>query len=172
MQDPHKNFHHESEHSETRMINAVILLATVLISLSPHRAFAASEPVNMVGTWDGKTHTIIAGQGGNFPESTGSFENPFLVEKDVSYTITGQKDLRFWGKVTFTASDGTKTVEPFIGHLTGPDNRSVLMADTDGYYSGTLEAEDKLSYCYAHAGGKTQTTVIGCQTVTKQPSSR
>ncbi len=122
---------------------AASLMATASVSV------VAAEIPAMIGTWKGTTHAIIAGNGGNFPESAGTFEKPFLAEKAVSYEITGQQDQRFWGKVTFTSKDGAKTEEPFIGHLTGPDNHTVLMADTDGYYNGKLVGNNQLSYVSA-----------------------
>jgi Mg-chelatase subunit ChlD len=52
-----------------------------------------------------------------------------------------------------------------IGELTGRDNRTVIIVDTDGYLNGHLDKDDKLSFCYTHAGGKSQTSVISCTEV-------
>ena len=128
----------------------------------------AVDVPDMTGRWAGQTHTIVAGTGGHFPESKGTFENPYLVEKEVVYDFKGQADRRFWGVVTLVGADGKQTSEPFIGQLTGSDYRTLIMIDADGYYHGTL-ADGKFTYCYTHTGGQSQTSVIGCQEVTRLP---
>ena len=60
---------------------------------------------------------------------------------------------------------GEKTDEPFIGELTGKDNRSFVFADMDGFWNGQLDADDALSFCYMHTGGKTTSTVVSCTEV-------
>jgi hypothetical protein len=49
--------------------------------------------------------------------------------------ITGQVDRRFWGIQTLSG-DGESTQGPMIGELTGGDNRTVIIVDTDGYLNG------------------------------------
>ena len=90
--------------------------------------------------------------------------NPALLEKDLVIDITGQDGRRFWGVTTLSGA-GEKTDEPFIGELTGKDNRSFVFADTDGFWNGQLDADDALSFCYMHAGGKTTSTVVSCTEV-------
>ena len=57
---------------------------------------------------------------------------------------------------------GEATSEPFIGELTGKDNRTIVMADTDGLFNGELTGDDSLSACYAQAGGPTKSSVVSC----------
>jgi hypothetical protein len=70
-------------------------------------------------------------------------------------------------RATFSALDnaGEKTDEPFIGELTGKDNRSFVFADTDGFWNGQLDGDDTLSFCYMHTGGKSRSTVVSCTEV-------
>jgi hypothetical protein len=125
---------------------------------------AADNPPNLKGKWIGKTFTIVAGSGGHWPTNKGTFDKPGLLEKDLVIEITGQVDRRFWGLQTLSG-DGESTQEPMIGELTGRDNRTVIIVDTDGYLNGHLDKDDKLSFCYTHAGGKSQTSVISCTEV-------
>jgi hypothetical protein len=66
--------------------------------------------------------------------------------------------------VTTISGGGEKTDEPFIGELTGKDNRSFVFADTDGFWNGQLDGGDTLSFCYMHTGGKSRSTVVMCPT--------
>lgn len=127
-------------------------------------ALGAERAPDIKGKWVGKTYTIIAGSGGHWPTSSGTFAKPGLYEKDLVIEITGQEDRRFWGVTTITGN-GEKTDEPFIGELTGKGSRSIVVADTDGFLHGELVDNDKVSFCYAHAGGKTQSSVVSCSEV-------
>jgi hypothetical protein len=113
---------------------------------------------------NGKTHTILVGKGGHWPKGRGTWDKPALLEKDLAFDITGQEGRRFWG-VTTISGGGEKTDEPFIGELTGKDNRSFVFADTDGFWNGQLDGGDTLSFCYMHTGGKSRSTVVSCSEV-------
>ena len=127
-------------------------------------AFAADQIPNIKGKWVGKTHSIVAGSGGHWPASKGTFEKPGLFEKDLVIEVTGQEDRRFWGIQTLSGN-GESTQEPMIGELTGKDNKTVLIVDTDGYLNGQLVEDNVLSFCYTQAGGKSQSSVISCSEV-------
>jgi hypothetical protein len=102
--------------------------------------------------------------GGHWPKGRGTWDSPALLEKDLVIDITGQDGRRFWG-VTTISGGGEKTDEPFIGELTGKDNRSFVFADTDGFWNGQLDGADALSFCYMHTGGKGWSTVVSCTEV-------
>jgi hypothetical protein len=142
-----------------------VLMAAMSACLAATAAAAQDAP-DMKGQWRGKTHTIIAGSGGHWPSSKGTFEQPALAEKDVVLDITGQQDDRFWGTTTLTGN-GETTSEPFIGIVT-MDGHRVLIADTDGYYWGGVDGET-FDFCYSHAGGKTGSSVVNCTNVERQP---
>ncbi len=142
-------------------------LAAISLAAFPALALAADQVPDVKGQWAGETYTIVAGKGGHWPTSTGTFEKPGLFEKHVVLAITGQDGRRFWGVTTISGS-GETTDEPFIGELHGADNRSVLIADTDGYFTGTIDG-DTFSFCYANAGGKTNSSVVSCTDVKRTP---
>jgi len=133
----------------------------------PLCAWAGDDAPDITGKWVGTTFSIVAGTGGHWPESAGTFEQPGLYEKDIVIDVTGQKGARFWGVYTLWG-DGESTDEPFIGELYGKDKANVLIADTDGYLNGTIEG-DTLTFCYANAGGPTMTSVVSCTEVSRQP---
>jgi hypothetical protein len=144
--------------------NASILFGMTVYIIASSSVFAADQPPNIKGKWIGKTYTIVAGSGGHWPTNRGTFDRPGLLEKDLVIEVTGQEDRRFWGVQTLSGN-GESTQEPMIGELTGGDNRTVVIVDTDGYLNGHLVNDDVLSFCYTQAGGKSQTSVISCTEV-------
>jgi len=130
----------------------------------------ADEPVpDVKGDWVGTSYTIIAGSGGHWPTSVGTFDKPGLYQKDLVIRVTQQVDRRFWG-ITILSGGGETTQEPFIGELTGKDHRYVVLVDTDGFFSGELDA-DALSFCYTQAGAVhngAMSSVISCTEVHHQ----
>ena len=119
----------------------------------PAAALGADQAPDVKGKWIGKTHTILVGKGGHWPKGRGTWANPALLEKDLAFDIRGQDGRRFWG-VTTLSGGGEKTDEPFIGELTGKDNKSFVFADTDGFWNGQVDGGDTLSFCYMHTHSK------------------
>jgi hypothetical protein len=134
-------------------------LALAAIIAAP--ALAADDIPDIKGKWVGKTHTIVAGMTLHWPSNRGTFDKPGLFEKELEIDITGQADTRFWGN-QIISGNGEKTEEPMIGELTGANNRSLILVDTDGYLNGQLIDNDTISFCYTQAGGKTETSVVSC----------
>ena len=135
------------------------------LGLVPAIALAADDAPDLTGKWTGKTFSIVAGQGGHWPASAGTFEKPGLYEKDITLSITGQSGHRFWGS-TSIEGDRQPNGEPFIGELT-PDGKRLIMADTDGYWEGPLDG-DTFSFCYTQAGGPSNSSVVSCTEVKRQ----
>ncbi|MGB6935169.1 MAG: hypothetical protein WBE14_00335 [Xanthobacteraceae bacterium] len=143
---------------------AAIICGLTLCVLGAFPAPAADLVPNMKGKWAGKTHTIIAGVGIHWPSNKGTFEKPGLLEKDLLIEVVGQEGDRFWGNQTIMGN-GERTEEPMIGELTGENNKTVVIVDTDGYINGRLIGNDTLSFCYMQAGGKTESSVVSCTEV-------
>ncbi len=140
-------------------------LTVAMLIACPVLAFGADKFPDLKGKWVGKSASIVAGSGGHWPTSKGTFDKPGLFEKDVVIEVTGQQDRRFWG-VTTLSGGGEKTEEPFIGALTGDESRDFFSADTDGYVLGQLNDDnDELSFCYVQAGGKSGSSVVSCTEV-------
>ena len=96
------------------------------------------------------------------PKGRGTWDNPALLQKELAFDIRGQDGRRFWG-VTTISGGGEKTDEPFVGELTGKDNRSFVFADADGFWNGQLDGDDTLSFCYMHAYSRS--SVVSCPQV-------
>jgi len=142
----------------------VIVSALPLVAFVSFSSLAADQPPDIKGKWVGKTHTIVAGRGGHWPRNKGTFDKPALSEKDLVIEVTGQEGRRFWGIQSFSGN-GETTKEPMIGELTGKDNSTVVIVDTDCYLNGQLVDENLLSFCYMQAGGKASSSVVSCTEV-------
>ena len=150
--------------NQTARTGAAIVGGLTLCVLGTCQALAADPLPNMKGKWVGKTHTIVAGVGLHWPSNKGTFEKPGLFEKDLVIEVLGQEGNRFWGNQRFSGN-GENTEEPMIGELTGDNNKTVIIVDTDGYIDGQLVGNDTLSFCYTQAGGKTKSSVVSCTAV-------
>jgi hypothetical protein len=146
---------------------ATALTGLCLAAIVSSAAFGADQIPDIKGKWAGKTYSIVAGSGGHWPSSKGTFDKPGLFEKDLVIEITNQDGRRFWGNQTLTGN-GENTQEPMIGELTGKDNKAVVIVDTDGYLNGQLVGKDTLTFCYTQAGGRGPSSVVSCTEVRRQ----
>jgi hypothetical protein len=146
------------------MVHRWPAMSAVVLSLVATAAVAQGTP-DMTGRWIGRTNTIVAGSGGHWPSSRGTWEQPGLFQKDAVLEIKGQWDSRFWGVITLSGN-GESTSEPFIGIV---HDGAITIADTDGYFLGRLnKTNDAFDFCYAHADGPTKSSVVACLEVRKE----
>lgn len=146
-----------------RVALAMMILAPVALTHSHASAQSQLAIPDMTGKWIGRTYSIIAGHGGHWPESSGTFASPARGEIDLTISVRQQDGRRFWGTTTTISKDGKKLDEPFIGELSGPDGSNVIMADTDGLLNGHLTG-DVLAFCYAQPAVKGP-AVVSCTEV-------
>jgi hypothetical protein len=145
------------------------LACAVTLAACVHPALAADQIPNIKGKWAGKTHTIVAGVAPHWPSNRGTFDKPGLFEKDLVIEVTNQEGRRFWGKQTISGG-GEQTNEPMIGELTGRDNKTVVLVDTDGFLDGQLvNNNNTMTFCYKQAGGRTESSVVSCSELKRTP---
>jgi hypothetical protein len=113
---------------------------------------------------EGRLTSFTAALASQSSTERGAIPKPGLFEKDIVIEVTGQEGNRFWGN-QILSGNGEKTEEPMIGELTGENNKTVVIVDTDGYVNGRLVSSDTLSFCYTQAGGKTESSVVSCTQV-------
>jgi hypothetical protein len=131
-------------------------------------ALAADQVPNLKGKWAGKTYSIVAGVAPHWPSNRGTFDKPGLFDKDLVIEVTNQEGRRFWGKQSFSGG-GEQTSEPMIGELTGKDNKTVVLVDTDGFLDGQLVNNNTMTFCYKQAGGRTESSVVSCSELKRTP---
>lgn len=127
-------------------------------------AQAADKVPDLKGNWVGKSHAIVAGAGGHWPKNNGSYAKPGIYDKDMVLIIDGQEGRRMWGR-TIIGTGADATEEPFIASL-DIDNKTLVAADTDGYFIGHLHGRTRASFCYAQAG-KDTAAVVSCTELKK-----
>jgi len=151
----------------TASAGARVLFGLSFAAMISSSTWAADQVPDIKGKWAGKTYSIVAGTGGHWPSSKGTFDKPGLFEKDIVIEVTNQDGRRFWGNQTLSGN-GESTQEPMIGELTGKDNKTVVIVDTDGYVNGQIVGKDTLTFCYTQAAGRGQSSVVSCTEIKRQ----
>jgi hypothetical protein len=81
---------------------------------------------------------------------------------EVTHTVTGQEGRLIWGT---TSSANNDSKEPFTWTLSA-DNKTIVGADTDGYYRITIMSPDRIEKCYVqNAIGPQHAIVATCFTM-------
>jgi hypothetical protein len=78
---------------------------------------------------------------------TGSPQNAVVRDLEVTHTVVGQDGPLIWGT---TSSANNDSKEPFAWALS-QDNKTIVGADTDGYYRITILSADQIEKCYAQS---------------------
>jgi hypothetical protein len=122
-------------------------------------AAAAQEAPNLTGTWvpHGGAHILegetLHRQSGTAPvegaEGLARHTSPFV------FRIENQDGRTFWGE--FSSASIT---ERLIGALS-PDGERFVMADEDGWFSGTVVDVDTLDFCYVHVAPENRAVACG-----------
>lgn len=127
-----------------------------LMVLLPAAAAAQNAIPDLRGTWRGTGKILLYG---NTEHLTGSPGTAVIRDLDVSHTVLGQEGNLIWGT---TSSANNDNKEPFAWALSS-DNRTILGADTDGYYRISIVAADRIEKCYVQdRTGPRQAIVATC----------
>ena len=97
------------------------------------------------GLWKGTGKVLLYG---TTEHLSGSPQNAVVRDLQVTHTVEGQDGHLLWGT---TSSGNNDSKEPFAWALSA-DNKTILGADTDGYYRITVMSPDRIEKCYAHSG--------------------
>lgn len=115
-----------------------LAVALVLIVAGAGTAVRAQDAVPALkGTWTGTGKVLVYG---TTEHLAGSPQTPAVRDLTVTHTVTGQDGRLIWG-TTLSANNDSR--EPFAWTLAA-DNKTILGADTDGYYRITLLAPDRM----------------------------
>ncbi len=98
---------------------------------------------DMKGVWSMTSSSVVMGGEKHHP---GKVEQGSVRYREVKFTlrVTEQKDRRFSGIV-----ESEHHKETFIGVIAN-NQQQILMADSDGYFDGTLVDANTVDYCYRH----------------------
>lgn len=143
------------------------LAAAAVLAGTPALSKERGKVPQLVGTWSGTTSAIVAGKGGHWPNSTGTFVEPERFERPITLTIEGQDGRRFWGS---TKIEGGAPAEPFIGSI-DTSNRNFVIADTDGAFAGKIKGST-LAYCYVQVPGPNNPAAVAACLEVKRTSGK
>jgi hypothetical protein len=119
-----------------------------LIAIAPVLAAtvaSAQEAVpQLKGTWHGTGKILLYGKTEHL---SGTPDKAVVRDLEVTHTVVGQDGRLIWGT---TSSANNDSKEPFAWALSS-DNKTILGADTDGYYRITIVAPDRIEKCYVQS---------------------
>ena len=123
--------------------------AFVLAMVGAITAARAQDAIpDLKGTWSGKGKSIVFGNNPHHPGPQAVASPPRVREFEFTFVVDGQDGRLAWGHSLSTVAS---TNEPFAWAISA-DNKSIIGADTDGYYHMTVLSPDRIEMCYAHSG--------------------
>jgi len=128
-------------------------------------ALAQAAPPDLKGTWKGSGQSIVYGTNRHHAGSQTLTSPPRVRDVEFTYVVEGQQGRMLWGH-NFSRASGQK--ETFAWSLTA-DGRSIVGADTDGYYHISVQSADLMEVCYAHTGQAPSPSIVAsCLMVSRQ----
>jgi hypothetical protein len=129
------------------------LMFTVLLIFAPTLAPAQDSIPALKGTWHGVGKILLYG---STEHLSGSPNTAVVRDLDVTHTVEGQEGRLIWGT---TSSANNDSKEPFAWALSS-DNKTILGADTDGYYLVTIKSADRIEKCYVQSGVSPRRAIV------------
>jgi hypothetical protein len=126
---------------------------TVALLFSTITAGAQSATPSLKGTWKGTGKILLYG---TTEHLSGSSRDAAIRELEVTHTVTGQDGRLIWGTTSSTNNDSK---EPFAWVLAA-DNKTILGADTDGYYHITILSPDQMEKCYTQSAASSRQAIV------------
>ena len=111
-------------------------------------AHAQDAIPDLKGTWSGKGKSIVFGNNPHHPGSQTATDAPRVRDFEFTFVVDGQDGRLLWGH---SFSSVATTNEPFAWAISA-NNKSIVGADTDGYYQMTVMSSDRIEMCYNHNG--------------------
>ncbi len=148
-------------------MNRLIMTAiAVLTTVMP--AVAQTMP-DLRGTWSGRWRSVVYGNNAHHPGRETVADEPRVREVTFTFEIQGSEGRLFWGKHW---SSESMLKEPFAAAIM-PDGNKVVGSDTDGSFSGSFTATDRIELCYTHTAlSPSKSIVAGCGTAQRSQTQK
>src|SRR5262249_18756569 len=105
------------------------------------------------GVWKGTGKILLYG---NTEHLAGAPQNAVVRDLEVTHTVQGQDGRLAWGT---TSSANNDSKEPFAWAIAA-DNKTILGADSDGYYRITVVSADRLEKCYVQNAVSSRRAIV------------
>jgi hypothetical protein len=143
-----------------------VLVSLALLAVTLTAAHAQSRVPDLKGTWTGKGKAVVLGANAHHPGTQKAGDAARIREIEATHIVEGQDGRLAWGRSTSAAAGDAK--DPFVWALAS-DNRTILGADSDGYFRITLTSRDRMEKCYVHNGlSPSGSIVAACYTMTRK----
>jgi hypothetical protein len=141
-----------------------VMMATLMLLVTAGAAAAQETVPSLKGTWSGTGKVLLYGT----TEHLGGSPNSAIVrDLTVTHTVLGQDGHLVWGSTSSTNNDSK---EPFAWALAS-DNKSIVGADSDGYYRITLLGPDRMEKCYVQSAVSSRKAIVAtCFVMTRSGS--
>ncbi len=111
---------------------------------------------DLKGTWTGKGKSIVFGKNPHHPGTQTASDPPRVRDIEATYLVEGQEGRLAWGRSRSAVAD---TQEPFAWAIAS-DNKTIVGADTDGYFRITLIGRDRMDKCYVQNGTNPSGSIV------------
>jgi hypothetical protein len=132
-----------------------LVLVLAMIGFLPTARAQDSAP-DIKGTWVGKGKVAVFGNNAHNPGTQTMAEAPRMRDIEMTDTVEGQDGRLAWGRSSSKTMDSK---EPFAWAISA-DNKSIVGADTDGYFRITLLGPDRMEKCYVHSGVSPSKSIV------------
>ena len=130
-----------------------VMMAMLMLLVAVGAASAQDAIPSLKGTWSGTGKILLYG---TTEHLSGSQNNAVVRDLTVTHTVLGQEGALVWGA---TSSANNDSKEPFAWALAS-DNKTIVGADTDGYYRITLLGPDRMEKCYVQSALSPQHAIV------------
>lgn len=139
------------------MNRLTMTVITVLATVMP--AVAQTMP-DLKGTWSGQWKSVVYGNNLHHPGRETIADAPRVREITFTFDIQGNEGRLFWGQHW-----SNPTLKEQFAAVIMPDGKTVVGSDTDGSFSGSFTAPDRIELCYTHTAlSPSKSIVAGCGT--------
>ena len=136
------------------MISAI----TVLMTAAPA---AAQTMPDFKGIWSGPWKTLVYGNNPHHPGNETLANPPRVREVTFTFQIQGHDGRLFWGEHWSNST----LKEPFAAVIM-PDGKTIVGADSDGSFNGSITDPDRVELCYTHSAlSPSKSIVASCGTM-------
>ena len=130
------------------------LIGLIAASFAMAATAAAQDAVpRLTGAWKGTGKILLYG---TTEHLSGSTQNAVVRDLEVTHRVEGQDGRLIWGT---TSSANNDSKEPFAWALSS-DNKTIVGADTDGYYRITIMSPDRIEKCYAQSAASPRRAIV------------
>ena len=141
-------------------------VSLVILAITLTSAHAQQRVPDLKGTWIGKGKAVVLGANAHHPGTQKANDAARVREIEATHVVEGQDGRLAWGHSTSATAGAGK--DPFVWALTG-DNRTILGADSDGYFRIALTGRDRIEKCYVHNGlSPSGSIVAACYTMNRK----